>query len=324
MGKRAFFIRRLLQTILLLWVVLTLMFFLFRMMPGDPVSMLVSLDLDQTAQDQIREDWGLDKPLHIQYALYLRNLLRADFGTSFFYASPVWEAIFDQLRNTLILMVISVVTALVLSIPIGAFLGWKRGKRIERIGVLLPLAVRSVPIFWAGILFLMVFAFWLKVFPVGGMHSPQVSPLPFPNFLWTTDFLRHLALPFMCATLFLMPEPIMIMRTSTLEVKGAEFLDLLKAKGMTEAGLIRHAARNSLLPVVSWTTLMASFAFGGQVLLEVVFTWPGIGREMVLAVSRQDFPVAQATFFMMAFVVIVMNFFLDLVYGLLDPRIVYK
>jgi peptide/nickel transport system permease protein len=156
------------------------------------------------------------------------------------------------------------------------------------------------------------------------MFSATASPPPFPQLLWTTDFLRHLVLPFVCASLYLMPEPLMIMRTSTLEVKGEDFLELLKAKGMSEAGVIRHAARNSLLPVISWTTLMASFAFGGQVLLEVVFSWPGVGREMVMAVSRQDFPVAQATFFLMAFVVIVMNFILDMVYGYLDPRIVYK
>lgn len=324
MGKRHFFIRRLVQTVLVLWAVLTLMFFLFRLMPGDPVSMLVSLDLDEVAQQRIRADWGLDKPLSVQYALYLKNLLRADFGTSFFYARPVWEAIFDQLRNTLILMVVSVLAALALSVPLGAYLGWKRGGRVERAAVLLPLVIRSVPIFWAGILFLMVFAYWLQAFPVGGMLSPEFSQPPFPRFLWTTDFLRHFTLPFVCATLYLIPEPLMIMRTSTLEVKGEEFLDLLKAKGMSEAGVIRHAARNSLLPVVSWTTLMASFAFGGQVLLEVVFSWPGIGREMVLAVSRQDFPVAQATFFLMAFVVIGMNFILDMVYGLLDPRIVYR
>jgi peptide/nickel transport system permease protein len=324
MGPRGFFIRRLVQTLVLLWVVLTLMFFLFRMMPGDPVSMLVSLDLDETAQERIRADWGLDQPVYVQYGRYLQNLLKGDWGTSFYYARPVWESVSVQLRNTLILMVISVLMALALSIPIGAFLGWKRGKRIERLGVLLPLAIRSIPIFWAGILLLMVFAFWLRAFPVGGMLSPTFSQPPFPRFLLTADFLRHLFLPFVCATLFLMPEPLMIMRTSTLEVKGEEFLELLKAKGMSEAGVIRHAARNSLLPVISWTTLMASFAFGGQVLLEVVFSWPGIGREMVLAVSRQDFPVAQATFFLMAFVVIVMNLILDMVYGFLDPRIVYK
>ena len=105
MGARGFFIRRLVQTFVLLWVVLTLMFFLFRMMPGDPVSMLVSLDLDETAQERIRADWGLDKPVYVQYGHYLQNLLQGDWGTSFYYARPVWESVSVQLRNTLILMV---------------------------------------------------------------------------------------------------------------------------------------------------------------------------------------------------------------------------
>lgn len=114
------------------------------------------------------------------------------------------------------------------------------------------------------------------------------------------------------------------MRTSTLEVKGEDFLELLRAKGHSQLGLLRHAARNSLLPVVSWASLMGSFAFGGQILIEVVFAWPGLGREMILAVSRLDYPVAQACFFLMAVVVIVLNFVIDIVYGYLDPRITYR
>jgi peptide/nickel transport system permease protein len=190
--------------------------------------------------------------------------------------------------------------------------------------VTLPLAIRSLPDFLLGILLLMVFTYGLGWFPVGGMRSYQLQDLPFLQLMVTPDFLRHLFLPFLCATLSLLPEPLLIMRTSTLETRGEEFLELLKAKGHSQLGVLRHAARNSLLPVVSWTSLMVSFAFGGQILIETVFNWPGLGREMVLAVSRLDYPVAQAAFFLMAAVVIVVNFIIDLVYGYLDPRITYR
>jgi peptide/nickel transport system permease protein len=189
---------------------------------------------------------------------------------------------------------------------------------------MVPLAIRSLPDFLLGILLLMIFTYRLGWFPGGGMRGYQLQDLPFLQLLVTPDFLRHLFLPFLCATLSLLPEPLLIMRTSTLETRGEEFLELLKAKGHSDLGVLRHAARNSLLPVVSWTSLMVSFAFGGQILIETVFSWPGVGREMVLAVSRLDYPVAQAAFFLMAVVVIVVNFVIDLVYGYLDPRITYR
>lgn len=323
MARREYLIRRFLQSLLVLWAVLTLMFFLFRLAPGDPVALLVGAELPKEAQEQLRAAWGLDQALPVQYGHYLANLLRGDFGRSFYYGVPVWQSIGEPLRNTLVLMVASVLLALAVSIPAGAFLGWRRGRVVERLGIFLPLAVRSTPVFWFGILLLMVFAHWLRLFPVGGMRTPGAPDLPFLSLLVSGDFLRHLFLPFFCTALYLMPEPLMIMRTSTLEVKGEDFLELWKGKGHSDLGVLKRASRNALLPVVSWTSLMASFAFGGQVLIEVVFSWPGLGREIVLAVSRQDYPMAQATFFLMAVVVITMNFVIDLIYGYLDPRIVY-
>ena len=309
---------------LVLWVVLTLMFFLFRLTPADPVAILVGAELPAEAQAQLRREWGLDASLPVQYVRYLGNLVQANLGWSFYYSRPVSEVLGEPLRNTLVLMVPSALVALLVSIPVGAVLGWWRGRLVEKVGVLLPLAIRSLPDFLLGIVLLMIFTYGLGWFPVSGMRSAQYQDLPFATLLVTSDFLRHLFLPFVCATLSLLPEPLLIMRTSTIETRGEEFLDLLKAKGHSELGVLRHAARNSLLPVVSWGSLMVSFAFGGQILIETVFGWPGLGREMVQAVSRLDYPVAQAAFFLMATVVIVVNFVVDLVYGYLDPRITYR
>lgn len=324
MGRREYLVRRLGHMLLVLWAVVTLMFFLFRLTPGDPVAILVGAELPKAAQDQLRRDWGLDSPLAVQYVRYLGNLPKGNFGWSFFYSRPVGSVMAEPLRNTMVLMVPAAVVALLVSVPLGALFGWRRGRLLERLGVMLPLAIRALPDFLLGILLLMAFTYGLGLFPVGGMRSPQLQDLPFWRLLVTGDFLRHLALPFVCATLSLLPEPLLIMRTSTLEVKGEDFLELLRAKGHSQLGLLRHAARNSLLPVVSWASLMGSFAFGGQILIEVVFAWPGLGREMILAVSRLDYPVAQACFFLMAVVVIVLNFVIDIVYGYLDPRITYR
>jgi peptide/nickel transport system permease protein len=310
--------------VLVLWVVLTLMFFLFRLTPADPVAILVGAELPAEAQAQLRREWGLDASLPAQYVRYLGNLVQGNLGWSFYYSRPVVEVLGEPLRNTLTLMIPSALVALLISIPVGAVLGWWRGRLVEKIGVMLPLAIRSLPDFLLGIVLLMVFTYGLGWFPVSGMRSAQYQDLPFAALLVTSDFLSHLFLPFVCATLSLLPEPLLIMRTSTLETRGEEFLDLLKAKGHSELGVLRHAARNSLLPVVSWGSLMVSFAFGGQILIETVFGWPGLGREMVQAVSRLDYPVAQAAFFLMATVVIVVNFVVDVIYGYLDPRITYR
>jgi peptide/nickel transport system permease protein len=322
-ARREYLVRRLGQMVLVLWVVLTLMFFLFRLSPADPVAILVGAELPAAAQEQLRRDWGLDASLPTQYVRYLANLVQGNLGWSFFYGRPVLTVLGEPLRNTLVLMLPAAIVALAVSIPLGALLGWWRGRLVERIGVMLPLGIRSLPDFLLGIVLLMIFTYGLGWFPVGGMRGYQLQDVPFVWLLVTPDFLRHLFLPLLCATLSLLPEPLLIMRTSTLETRGEEFLELLRAKGHSELGVLRRAARNSLLPVVSWTSLMVSFAFGGQILIETVFAWPGLGREMVLAVTRLDYPVAQAAFFVMATVVIVMNFLIDLVYGYLDPRITY-
>lgn len=324
MGRREYLVRRLGHMLLVLWAVVTLMFFLFRLTPADPVAILVGAELPKAAQDQLRRDWGLDAPIAVQYVRYLGNVFQGNFGWSFFYSRPVGSVMAEPLRNTMVLMGPAALVALLVSVPLGALFGWRRGRLLERLGVMVPLAIRALPDFLLGILLLMAFTYGLGLFPVGGMRSPQLQELPFWRLVATGDFLRHLALPFVCATLSLLPEPLLIMRTSTLEVKGEDFLELLRAKGHSQLGLLRHAARNSLLPVVSWASLMGSFAFGGQILIEVVFSWPGLGREMILAVSRLDYPVAQACFFLMAVVVIVLNFVIDLVYGYLDPRITYR
>jgi peptide/nickel transport system permease protein len=322
---REFLIKRILQTIFVFFVVSTVIFFLFRIVPGDPTSMLIDSQMSIEAQNLLRARWGLDKPLYLQYISYLKNLLRGEFGTSFFYGEPVFDLLAEKIINTLFLMGVSISLAIGLGVILGTFLGWKRGHKVEQVGVVGSLFLRSIPIFWTAIVLLAVFAFWLRIFPAGGMRTPGYEAATLMDKYLSWDFVYHLILPVACATLYFVADPMMIMRSSILEVRGEDFLEMARAKGLSEFQVMfKHGARNAILPVVTYTALLTGFAFGGQVLLEVVFAWPGMGREIVLAVDRLDYPVAQASFFLMAMIVILLNFLVDLLYGYLDPRIVYR
>ncbi len=320
---RKYLIRRFFHTIIVLLVVMTILFVLFRMLPGDPTAMMIDQSLDEVARQQLLAEWGLDAPLYQQYLIFLKNLVHLNFGISFFYQKPVWQALYSTLWNTIVLMGTAMSTAVGMGIFLGAYLGWKRGSRRERFGLVMALVLRSTPIFWLGIIVVMVFSYWLVLFPTGGMRRIGYSA---ESLFWTyisVDFLYHLALPFLTAMLHFISDPLLVMRTSMLEVRGEEFLEFLESIGLPERAVRRHCTKNALLPVVTFVALMVGFVFGGQVLLEFIFSWPGMGREMLLAIERRDYPVAQGSFIIMSSFVILMNFVVDILYSYLDPRIKY-
>jgi peptide/nickel transport system permease protein len=225
----------------------------------------------------------------------------------------------------MILMGVSILSAILVGGAVGTYCGWKRGGVIEKISIIITLFLRSVPIYWLGIMLLSIFVFWLGWFPGGGMHSLGFFTDSFWGKYLSLDFLRHLLLPGFCAFLTYLCDPLMIMRGSILEVQGEDYIELARGKGLSEwQVMFKHGMRNAILPLITYVAILVGFAFGGQVLLETVFSWPGMGREMVLAVTRQDYPVCQAAFFLMATVTVMMNFIVDLLYGLLDPRITYE
>jgi peptide/nickel transport system permease protein len=317
--SRSRLLSRIGQTLLTLFVVLTLMWLLFRLIPGDPAAVYISGRLTPEEVEALRNSWGLDQPLYVQYLKYLLNLLQGSLGISFYYREKVSSIVGPRLLNTLLLMGPAMLLAILAGVMLGAYLGWKRGSRTDRIGVVLGLFMQSFPLFVSGIFVLMLFSYWLGWFPLGGMRSPEQAGLP-----WTSrvmDVIHHLVLPMGVAALFYVGDVMMISRTSMLELAGEEFLDFGRARGLPESEIREMALRNAIIPVLTYSTIMIGFAFGGQVIVEVVFSWPGIGRLMVESVSRHDYPVAQATFFVMAVVVIALNLVMDLVYGYLDPRI---
>jgi peptide/nickel transport system permease protein len=298
------------------------MFVLFRILPGDPVSVILSPELSADAREAIRTAWGLNTSLFNQYLTYVWNLLHGNFGISFSYQKPVWDVLGDKVINTLVLMIPSTAAAVFIGILGGMYFGWWRGSWTERVGVLLPPIIRGIPVFWLGILLLMAFSYGLNWFPNGGMRSMGVFTTSRWQLFLSWDFLWHLALPFLCMMITSLPEPMMIMRSSLLETKGEDYLELIVAKGVTEWVVLKHAARGSLLPVITWVFHMFGYAMASTVVIEIVFSWPGLGREIVTAVNAYDYPLIQAAFFLISLVIISLNLIMDVIYGVLDPRVV--
>jgi peptide/nickel transport system permease protein len=315
-------LRRLLHTAVTLFLVLTGMWCLFRLVPGDPLVIFLGQgELGPVELARLRADWGLDQPLLTQYASYLKNFVTGNLGTSFVFRQPVSEVLVTPLLNTLLLMTPALVVSIGLGVMVGSHLGWRRGRAFERWGNALVLIPRTLPLFWLGIIVLVVFAYGLEWFPIGGMRTPAYIPETWWQRLPGFDVAHHLVLPVAVAVLHLVSDPLLIMRTSMIEVINEDYVTFAHARGLSDATVRRIARRNALMPVVTYSAVMVGFAFGGQVLLEVVFAWPGVGRLMVDSVIQRDYPVAQAAFFLMASVIILLNLLVDFAYLALDPRV---
>ena len=325
MGLRNFIIRRVIQVLISLFIVATLVFFLFRLLPGDPTAAMIQPEMTAEAQKMILERFGLDRPLHEQYFMYMTNLLQGDMGISFHYRLPVSQVIGTYILNSLILMFSSILLAYGMGIIIGGLMSWYRGSKMETILSGIVLTFRSLPPFFMGMLAIMIFSFQLGLFPHSGMRSTGADMSGFFQTYINLDFLWHLVLPVLASSLFYLARPTLIMRNTMLELKGADFVELARAKGLKESRIIYiHAARNAVLPVVTNLALFLGMAIGSAVAVEYVFGWPGLGREMVRAAQLRDYPLAQASFFMLATKVMILNLIVDILYGYLDPRITYQ
>src|SRR5580692_2557441 len=313
---------RLIHLLLVLWAVATLTFVVFRLMPGDPTLNFLSPTFSEDTRAALLRSFGLDKPLWEQYLIYLGQLLRGDFGRSFLQDAPVAAILWAALPNTVILTLVSLCLAYAFGIVAGAFLAFRRGTVVEAGVIPAALATRAAPEFWLGMLVLALFAFQLGWFPTGGAVSPGGSLGSLGARLVSGDFWWHLCLPALTLTLFLQGLPLLLMRATMLEVLNDEFIVMARMKGLSRWSIVmRHAARNALLPVVTAFALGLGASIGGNVVIETVFAWPGIGRVLVQAVQGSDYPVAEGAFIMIAFVLVVMNTVADLVYALLDPRV---
>jgi len=307
-----------------LFAMVTIMFFLFRLLPGDPTMTVVSSAMYPKAQEAMRAQFGLDRPLLEQYVIYLKNLAVLDLGYSFQSSRSVSEMIEGRVVNTLVLILPSMLVAYGLGALFGALLGWYRGGRTEAAVVFISTAFQAAPVFWVGMLAILYFALDLGWFPAGHMVTPGMFPDRGWEMYASWDFLHHLALPFLVHTAYQICFPLLLMRSTMLNTIGEDFVEFARVKGLKNRRILfHHAARNSLLPVATTIPMILGWALAGSVVIETVFSWPGLGLMMVEGVQRSDFPIVQAAFFLIAILTILGTFAADLLYGLLDPRIVY-
>ena len=316
-------ISRLVLTLFVLWTVATILFLIFRLMPGSPLAAFVSPTFTPEQQDSLRRQFGLDQSLLHQYLLFIGNLLQGDLGESFFYKRPVGEVVMTAFANTIALTMGSLVVAYTFGVLMGAVFAWKRGTWFEGVGIPVVLVTRAAPEFWLGMMLLIVFsvgAFGIPgFFPVGGMSTPGVdtsTPIGWLNVLW------HLVLP--CSTLILiyLADYALVMRASLIDERKQEYLTLARAKGLRDAVVRkRHAVPNALLPTITLIFLSLGFVVTGAITVETVFSWPGLGLLTYEALRGPDIPLLQAIFLMFSIAVIVANLIAELLYVVFDPRV---
>ena len=322
---KKYVVRRILQLFVTYFAFITLLFVIFRVAPGDPTSMYMLEGMGPEQRQRVLAQLGVDRPLHEQYINYLVQLLSLDLGQSFRYREPVQNIIWYRFWNTILLMGPAFFLAYVIGITVGAFMGWVRGSAKERFGIIMTLIARSSPEFWIGLLLLMTFSFYLGWFPSGGMRETGFQAETFWDRYLSTNFLHHMFLPLLTGVIFYMATPALLMRSSMIQVLNSDFIEIKKAEGHPEYILLyKYAARNSILPITTVVAIVVGVTLGGSLIIETVFNWPGMGREMVESVNHNDYDMAQAVFFLMGSVVIFMNFVADIVYVFLDPRVRYE
>jgi len=317
-----YIIRRILYTIMTIFAVATILFFIFRVMPGDPTAQVISPALDEAAQARLKEAFGLDKPLIVQYLLYLKNIVTLNWGRSYTTQHEVFSILKYRFWNTIFLMGAAMCFTLVVGAGLGMVMAWKRGSKLDVGSTVSALVLQSAPPFVTGILFLMILSYRLDLFPTGGMATPGMRLATGIQMLFSKDFLHHLVLPTITTAFYYLATPMLIMRDSMLEVTGSDFIELAQAKGLSPTRvMMKHAARNALLPVFTVSSVLIGFALGGQVIVEQVFSWPGMGQLAFEAILRRDHPLLLGILFFSTLIVIFINLLTDMSYRLLDPRI---
>lgn len=309
------------QYAIVLLVAVTLNFLLPRMMPGNPLALIAGADVGLLTEEQRQEviaDAGLDQPLPVQYVTYLGALATGDFGYSYRQKRPIVDLIAERLPWTLLLAGTSLLISAVIGTALGAISAWRRGRATDVGSLTTMIILDSLPSFWLGMLLVSIFAVQLGVFPSFGATTPANDYEGWDAFL---DIAHHAVLPVFTLTVLSIPGIYLTMRYSMLGVMGEDFIRTARAKGLTErAILFRHVARNALIPVITVVALRLGFAFGGTVIVETVFSYPGLGRLIFEAVSGRDYPVMQATFLVFTIAVLLSNLLADYLYPMFDPR----
>lgn len=322
-----FLIRRLLQGILVIWGVVTVMFLLRWLSPGDPINLIAAQITDQEVRDAIRADLGLDQPIYIQYLDYMGDLVRLDLGISYNEARPVWNIIMMHLAPTVELAVAATIIAVVISIPLGVVSASKRNEPADYAATFGSLIGISTPNFWLGVMLILLLAEQGGLFPTSGRSYGFIDAL---LALVTSgsvhelgSWLRHITLPAVTLGTYFTALIMRLTRSGMVDELGKQYVTATRAKGLPNV-LVRykHVLRNTLIPVITVLGLQFGTLMGGAVITEEVFNWPGLGRRFINALRMGDWPILQGIAIFVAVVFVIVNICVDTLYAKLDPRVI--
>jgi peptide/nickel transport system permease protein len=324
----AFILRRLLGAIPLLIGVATVIFIVLRLAPGDPTTFYFNPNIPPDVIEQLRRNLGLDQPLHIQYFRWLTSFLRGDFGYSFAQSRPVADVIFEAMPNTLLLTGTALILVFVIGILIGVVQAVRQYSIFDTTSSVVSLFFYSMPSFWLALMLMLVFSLqayewgWPIALPATGITSIDYEFMGLGERI--RDRISHMILPVGTLTLALAAGVARYTRGQMLEVVRQDYIRTARAKGLPERTVImKHALRNSMLPVITLLGLYLPFLFSGAIFIEHIFAWPGMGRIMVESIMQRDYALVMATTFMFAVIVVLGNLVADILYAVVDPRIRY-
>jgi peptide/nickel transport system permease protein len=315
-----FIVLRFIQFIVVLFGVTLLTFFVMHLAPGDPTSLFIDPNIHPEELARVRANWGLDKPLWIQYGLWVKNTFRGDLGTSYLTGKPVINEIFERLPATILLSASSLFLALIIAVPLGIFSAVHKNTWFDKTASVVVFAGMAIPTFWLALMLVLFFSVKLGWFPSVGMHNPLIKD---PSLaVRMLDLARHMFLPLLTTTVVSLAGLSRYQRAAMLEVLKEDYIRTARAKGLPENTVIfKHALRNALLPLITILGLSLPGLFGGAFIIETIFAWPGMGRLGVMAVFSRNYPLIMGIVLFSAVFIILGNFLADLSYALVDPRI---
>jgi peptide/nickel transport system permease protein len=317
--RYTFFLRRLLSAIPVMFIITFATFVLMQMLPGGPLAAYENNpEISQDDIERLRHEMGLDRPIPVQYWAWLKNFVRGDWGYSFATKRPVLQEIWDRLPNTVYLTGFSLILALIIAIPVGIISATRQYSVFDHITTTLTYVGRSMPVYYSGLLLIIIFSIWLRWFPSGGMHTlgKEFSII---------DSLRHLFLPMVSLSTLIAAKYVRFLRTSMLEVIHQDYIRTAAAKGLHERIIIfKHAFRNAAIPLVTVVAIDLPVLFAGALFTETIYSWPGMGRLFVDSATRFDYSIVMGIVAAIAFLVVLSNLIADVIYGILDPRITYS
>lgn len=314
---RRYLLQRVLGLVGVLFGVSVVLFLALHLAPGDPAQLLLGPLVRPDDLTRLRRELGLDEPLPIQYLKWLANVLQGDLGRSIASRRPVLPEVIERFQATALLAGASLVVSVVVGLAVGVLSAVRRGTWVDRVAMLVALVSMSMPSFWLGMIFIIVFSLVLGVLPGSGMISPRGDG-------GVLDVLAHLVLP--ALTLAAVPTAVIsrLTRASMLDVIGDDYVRTARGKGLSERRVvIRHVVPNALIGVATLVGIEAGYLLAGAVLVETVFAWPGLGSLLVTSILKRDFPLVQGGVMLIALSYVLINLATDLVYAYLDPRIRY-